>query len=137
MLDELESLPAVRAMLEEIDQTRRNRRPGYPPCVMFRAFAMKYMVNERFTCQFIERLRQSPRLRQICRFEQVPSESTFSRFFRTLSHHHDLIETAMTEVAERLREHLPDIGQSISIDSTDVEAYSNPKREFPTDPDAR
>ena len=46
---------------------------------------MKHLLNERFAVGFLERLRSSPRLQQICGLDKTPSESTFSRFFTLLS----------------------------------------------------
>ncbi len=104
---------------------------------MFRTFCAKYLLNERFTVQFIERLRSSARLREICGFgDTVPSKSTFSRFFQLLSGQRGLLEDAIAQLTGQLKLNLPDVGESIAVDSTDIEAYSNPNRESPIDQDA-
>ena len=130
-------LPSVSAALDEIAASRRNGRPGYPPTAMFRAFCLKYLVGERYTVALIERLRSSPRLREICGFgDAVPSESTFSRFVSRLAALENFTDRAIAEMVERLRERLPDVGENVAVDSTDIEAYANPNRSEPRDVDA-
>ena len=94
---------------------------------MFRAFCTKYLLGERFTVGLIERLRSSPRLREICGLDRIPSESTFSRFFSRLAGLPDP-DTLMAQMVEKLRELLPGLGQGVAIDSTDIESYANPNR---------
>lgn len=97
---------------------------------MFRAFCLKYLLGERFTVAFIERLRSSARLREICGFDDsVPSDSTFSRFFSRLANVDGLAERTMAEMVERVRERLPDVGERVAVDSTDIRAYAHPARE--------
>ena len=134
-LDEIEALPSVQKLLDGIVQSRKNGRPGYPPRAMWRAVCMKYLLNERFTVGFIERLRTSPRLQQICGLDSIPSESTFSRFFSLLSDSMDS-DTAITEMVGKLKTHLHDLGEVVAIDSTDIEAYANPNHAPVTDSDA-
>lgn len=129
-LDALERLPAVATALASIVASRRGGRPGYPPATMFRAFCIKYLLGERYTVVLIERLRSSPRLREICGFgDAVPSDSTFSRFFNRLASVDGLTDRAMAEMVEWLRERLPDVGEGVAVDSTDVQAYAHPSRD--------
>ena len=101
---------------------------------MFRAFALKYLLSERYTVGLIERLRSSPRLREICRFDDsVPSDSTFSRFFSRLASMDGLGERAMAEMVKQVKARLPDLGRIVAVDSTDIRAYAHPDR---TDTDA-
>ena len=96
---------------------------------------MKYLLGERFTVGFLERLKSSPRLQQICGLNCIPSESTFSRFFSLLSDSMDS-DTAIAEMVDKLKTRLPDLGNDIAIDSTDIKAYANPNSLPVTDPDA-
>ena len=90
---------------------------------------------ERFTVGFIERLRTSPRLTELCGFSgSLPSEATFSRFFKLLSTASG--DDFIADMVEKLQTELPDLGENIAVDSTDIEAYSNPNRSFVSDPDA-
>ena len=76
---------------------------------MWRAVCMKYLMGERFTVGFLERLRSSPRLQQICGLNSIPSESTFSRFFSLLSGSMSSNE-AIAEMVGKLKAHLPSLG---------------------------
>ena len=96
---------------------------------------MKYLLNERFIVGFIERLRTSPRLQQICGLSGIPSESTFSRFFALLSNVTNM-DRLIAEMVDTLRTKLPDLGNDVAVDSTDIEAYANPNHTPVTDSDA-
>lgn len=88
---------------------------------MFRAFCLKYLLSECYVVGLIERLKSSPRLREICGFEDsVPSDATFSQFFKRLASMDDLADRAMAEMVERIRERLPDVGENVAVDSTDI-----------------
>ena len=134
-LDALEALPSVQSWLGDIQDSRRYTRPGYPPAVMFRAFCTKYLLGERFNVGLIERLHSSPRLREICGLDSIPSESTFSRFFSRLARLPEP-DALLNEMVEKLRELLPGLGQDVVIDSTDIESYANPNRTVVRDTEA-
>ncbi len=137
-LDTLESLPAVQKTLESIGEARRNGRPGYPPRVMFRTYCMRFLLTERFTVGFVERLKGSPRLREICGLaDRVPSNATFSRFFTRMLESGFDVEQAIAQVAERVRGGRPGTGQVVAVDSTDIEAWANPNRADVADTNAR
>ena len=138
ILDTIEALPEIQELLQAIVHSRRNTRPGYPPRVMFRVLCIKYSLNERYTVQLIEWLKSSPALRELCGLgDELPSESTFSRFFHRLTDHRQLIEHAIASMVEQLHEELPELGNVVSIDSTDIEAYGNPNRNPVVEDDAK
>lgn len=135
-LDVLEGLPSVQAFLKSVQHSRRRCRPGYAPRTMWRAVCLKYLLNERFTVGLIERLKASPKLRQACGFQDaIPSEPTFSRFFKMVPP--SMVETAIAQTVNKLRRRLPDIGEDVAVDSTDIEAHANPNRTVIRDPDAK
>ncbi len=134
-LDELEALPSVRRFLAQIKQSRRNTRPGYPPRAMFRAVCLKYLISERFTVGFIEHLRSSPKLAELCGFSgAIPSEATFSRFIKKLFKLNT--DLSIAEMVDRLQAKLPGLGEDVAVDSTDIKAHANPNRTIVRDPDA-
>ena len=137
-LDAIELTPEAHAIIREVLDLRRNTRPGYPPRAMLRAFGIKFLLNEPFNVGLIQRLNESAKLRQLCGFNsEIPSESAFSRFFKKLSDRVDLLEQSITSIVNHLHEHLPDIGDITTIDSTDIEAYANPRRSAVIDQDAK
>ena len=66
-------------------RTRMANRPkvtsviSAPHLRLWRAVCLKYLLNQRYTSEFIDRLRTSPRPRDLCGFtNSVPSEATFN-----------------------------------------------------------
>ena len=104
---------------------------------MLRAICLKFLLNERFNVGLVRRLQDSAKLRQLCGFSAVPSETAFSRFFKQLADRVDLLEQSIVSVVDHMHEHLPDMGDLTAIDSTDIEAYANPKRSAVIDQDAK
>lgn len=104
---------------------------------MFRAFCLKYLLNERYNVSFIERLKNSGKLRELCGFDDiVPSASAFSRFFRRLTERVGFIEGSIAEIINHIHSHLPDMADSVAIDATDIPGYANPNRSAVIDQDA-
>ena len=147
VLDQVHVGPLVAAL----DGNRTKGRPGYGPEPLLRAILVKYLLKIRFTNQLTERLRGSARLRAICGFgDQVPTESTFSRFVSRLADHQDLVEEAVVNSVNELKglvpavkhregrqpQPLPPLGSVLAIDSTGFESYANPNRTPVSDPDA-
>lgn len=114
-----------------LSYSRRNGRPGYPPVVMFRAFSLKYLL-ERALHHRAHRasafVRAPARVMWVRRRRAVP-DSTYSRFFSRLRRVDGLAERAMTEMVERVKERLPDVGECVAVDFTDIRAYAHPTRE--------
>ena len=74
----------------------------------------------------------------LCRKQRdIPSESTFSKFFKELTRRSNLIEEAIDEATHELGQRLPaEFGEMIIIDSSDVDAYAHPNRKIVADADA-
>lgn len=138
-------------LLAYLNAYRWTGRKGYTPVAMWRAILAKYVLRLRFNRDLIAQLRASRQLRRLCGFrDAVPSESTFSRFIARLALHHDLVDQAVTSVANTIGDALaqlkddgllpdntPAPGRTVAIDSTDIPAYANPHRAVPKDTDAR
>ena len=103
---------------------------------MLRLICLKFILPEQYNVRLLERLRSSPKILEICGLTSVPSESTVSRFIRLMGDYVGLTEGAIASVVSRLHEELPDVGEVISIDATDIAAYGNPRRNPPIDEDA-
>ena len=126
-----------QALYDHLESHRWNGRPGYPARTMWRAYCASFILNLPSTNALIRRLHWDSDLRALCGFAVLPSRRTFNRFIRRLSHHSDLVEAAMVRVTDRLKEHLPDLGDVVAVDSTAVKTHANPNRKTPSDPDAR
>ena len=80
------------SLMERLRDYRWTGRPGYAPEAMWRAMLMKYLLRIQHTRELIRRLKSSPVLRYICGFgDVVPHESSFSRFVKRLSEHHESV----------------------------------------------
>lgn len=133
VLDAIDDTPVVEA----INKHYRTGRPSYNQGAMLRAVFAKYILSIRFTNRLVDRLASSPRLRQVCGFgNKVPSESTFSRFVSRLKDYTDLIEDCIIKAVNKIRQHLPDLGDITAFDGTSIDTFASPLRQPPTDPDA-
>ncbi len=129
-------LQPVLSQLEKPGKT--NRGPyGYPPCAMLRALIAMRLENMNGFTHLVERLTYDPYLRYICGFEpfgEVPSVSTFSRFYAQLARTNALeaLFKAMVKTAEEM-----DIidTSTLAIDSSKLDAYEKavPKKHIHQD----
>jgi hypothetical protein len=76
----------------------------------------------------------------VCGFDNLPSRWTFNRFYNRLSQHSDQVQELIASLTDELALLLPDFGKQLAIDSTIIEAYSNPDKQTKegglSDPDA-
>ncbi len=139
-------------LLDTLQQYRHTGRKGYSIRAMWRACLSKFLLKIRFNNQLLERLRGSRRLREVCGFDDdVPSESSFSRFTSRLAHHQNLIEQCFFTASDEIRDlvptvkrregaqdqPLPPLGAVLAVDSTVFESHSNANRKVVSDPDIR
>ena len=127
-----------RPLLEALGMAAPTGRPSFPRRAMLRAVLSKFILGFRYNLVLLERLRASPKFRQVCGFlGRVPSESTLSRFTTRLVQHQHLIDECLAKVTGAINEVLPGLGETVALDSTTVESYSNPNRKVISDPQAR
>ena len=108
---------------------RWNARPGYPLRALWRSYVASFHLNLPHTNALIRRLQEDTELRSLCGFgNTLPHRSTFNRFIQRLSYHPDLVESALASVTNKLKEHLPDLGETVAVDGTTVRTHSNPNR---------
>ena len=132
-------------ILDALGPPARTGRPGFPARALLRAVLCKYTLGVRFTVEMLERLKASPKLRQLCGFgDRLPSESTMSRFNARLKEVRGDVKRCLDIVTERLKDELarlegdyPPLGETVAVDSTAVNAFANPNRKVIADPDAR
>ena len=133
VLDSIDDGPLVKAL----GPPAGTGRPCFPPHAMLRAYLSKFILGFRYNIVLLERLRASPRFRQVCGFTgPVPSESSLSRFTTRLARYPDLLDECLDGVTTALREVLPDLGDTVAVDSTAVASFSNPNRKIIKDQEA-
>ena len=108
---------------------------------MLSAYVMQFALREPYANGFLDRLGGNERFLDICRLPHAPSEGAYSRFKKKLADHVQMIQRIIADVflesgfeIERLREagivpaNQPPLGESLVMDSTDVEAWARPGR---------
>ena len=138
ILDQIDDSELIAALRSPPAKNGRTGRPSYPVRALWRAKLSKDLLNIPYAVELVERLHGSREFREVCGFEDgVPSESTFSRFFKRLEQHQAVLSDCLDRLTDALREHIPDLGESVAIDSTSIEAFANPNRKVVIDPDAK
>ena len=124
-------------LLEHIRDRRFRGRHGHNPQTMWRAYIASFILNLPHTNALIRRLEDERDLRYLCGFgDQLPHRCTFNRFIRTLSERPDLVEACLASITNRLKTHLPDLGDQVAVDSTTVRSHCSPNRALVSDPEA-
>lgn len=125
------------ALVSHLEKHRYMGRHGYPVRAMFRAYLASFVLNLRHTNDLIRRLQNDKALRRICGLGNVlPHRTTFNRFIKTLRRHTALLEQVLNSITEELRQHIPDLGAEVAVDSTVVRTHANPNRKTLHDPEA-
>lgn len=125
-----------RWLLRQLRLYRWTGRTGHPLRGLWRAYVCTFLLNMRSTNDLIRELEQRPDLRILCGLYTLPSRSTFNRFIRRLSHHTDLVEQVFTQLTNKLKALLPNLGREVAVDSTAVRTHSNGNPDPASDADA-
>lgn len=126
-------------LLKKLHAHRWTGRPGHDIKPTWHAFIAQYYLDLPSMNALIRRLEEDPYLVETCGFStnsSLPTRRTFNRFFEMLSRRWILVESCFNEAVARLRTRLKDFGAVIAIDSTIIEAWSNPNKTSISDPDA-
>ncbi len=111
--------------------------PGRQLEALWRAYLASFVLNLPSTNALVRRLEDDSALRVLCGFsEKLPHRTTFNRFIQRLSHFPVLVEIALANLTEEIRELLPDFGRVLAVDSTTVRTHGNPNRKVLSDPEA-
>ena len=110
---------------------------GYPVSALWRSYLVAYVLNLPTVAQLVRTLVDNPAIAHACGLAPgaIPSEATYSRFLAKLTSHRARLESTLCQVVDSLYDLLPDFGQVVAVDATDVSAYSQSRR--PSDADAR
>ena len=125
VLKVIDTKRVARVMKEE----RIRGRKGHPIEPLLKAHLYRYFCNLPSINEEIRQLQDSPRLREVCGFEDVlPHRTTFSRFFKRLGYYVELIGECLDQITEQVGAMLPGFGEVLAIDSTTVRTHGNPHR---------
>lgn len=124
-------------LLEKLTGRVHRGCQGYPVFALWRSYLAAYVLNLPSVAQLVRALQDNPAVARACSLDPgaIPSEATYSRFAAKLTAHRHLVEETFKRCVSVLYGRLPDFGNVVAIDSTDVAAYSQSRR--PSDMDAR
>ena len=135
------------ALIEELEAPHKHHgRRGYSMRGLLRVYALQFLLKERYSKYFLNRLDGNPDLIAICGLEQAPTESTYCRFKKKLAPKVDLVDSIFDRITmacageiERLREadivpaEAPRLGETAAVDATDIESYANTRKKPSSD----
>ena len=109
--------------------TRRGPR-GYSPRVLWRCFVAKYALGLPSTVAMVRTLTNNPFVAEACGVSWpngIPSEATFSRFYRRLASQRVLprLKDVSRALVRECYASLPGFGRLVALDSTTLKGWSN------------
>ena len=139
-------LDATRGLLDPLIEARQKTKRGYGPDMMFRCMTLQYLCNVGSPQEWLSQVRSIPAYQRICRFDEltarqysVPSEGTYSKFRKIIADQpKGILRRINEEIIDLLgkRPAIAGFGETLAIDSTDVEAWASPHRSTILDPSA-
>lgn len=136
LLAVLQALPAER-LLRAVEGDPAPGRRGYPARVLWACLVAGIVYQIPTVAELRRHLATNPQLRLVCGLgsARVPSAPTFTRFLDRLVRTEDQMDQLFTTLVASLAGYLPDLGQSVAVDSTDIHAWAR-GRSSAADPDA-
>ena len=134
----LEALPA-EGLVSALEKEHWTGRKGYSVRGMWSALIAGVLRQAHSLTEVVRLLERDKDTRLVCGFSQdnIPSHDALSRFLKKLVVHEDLLEKCFSELVKEARGNLPEFGDKLAVDSTDIRAYANGHRKIPSDTDAR
>jgi hypothetical protein len=138
--------PEVAALISELEATRWTGRPGYPIRSMVGMALAKAIYAVPTWTKTVGLVREHEALRRaIAGDGETPSVYACYRFTARLRTYEDMLARCIDAVTASLHAAIPELGENIAIDGSDMPAYANgqrhlfdggPERERFSDPDA-
>ena len=128
---------------------QRGGRPGYPAMAMLSTVILQHVLNIRYANRFLDELNVNANWLALCGLEKAPTETAYSRFRKRLTAYQVEVDQLSAQILPEINAEIkrlqrinqvpanaPRLGYYLAIDSTDIEAYGNPNRKTPRDPNA-
>ena len=129
------------ALIERLTGPIRRGPKGRPVRVLWRCLITKHLLGIPSTAGLIRTLTNNPWIAGVCGIpspDEIPHESTFSRFFNRLSKRNMLkhVKNVSRALVRRYYATIPGFGERVAIDSTTLKAWSNGGKPVKSDPEA-
>jgi len=129
-----EQLPDQDLLYQLRGRTRRGPK-GYDPQSLWRCYVAYYYLGLESVSSLIRYLHDNPFVAAACGFtspEEIPSQSTFSRFGTRLAKGTGefilAVKNVLRDLTTRLYDTFPNFGKSVAIDSTDIKGWPMPAK---------
>src|SRR5712692_5776023 len=135
ILDTLDLEP----LLSRLDRRHGRGRRGHSLRSLLFAVIAGWTYDLHSMAELRRELLRNGSLRILCGIGSVaavPSEDALSRFMAKLAGEVEALEELYRNTVARLRQHAPELGEAVAVDSTAVKAWSNGNRAEPSDADA-
>ena len=130
----LEAMPDEKLM-RVLEQERKGRRDDYPIRPVWNSVIAGIVFEHKSVEGLRRELSRNGELRNMCGFDvflgekAVPPASVYTRFFKKLFEHQELIDAMFDELVETIRELLPNFGKRFAIDSKAIDSHGRPTKE--------
>lgn len=118
--------PEVAALIADLQATRCTGRPGYPIRTMVGMTLVKSLYVLPTWTRTVRLVGEHAALRKA--IGGAPSVDACYRFTRKLREHRGALDTCIAAVIASLHVELPEYGEHVAIDGSDLPAYANGQR---------
>lgn len=118
------------ALMRVLEEGRKGRRDDYPVRPMWNATLAGELFGHQSVESLCRELRRNAELRQVCGFDlhrgmdAVPPQWVWTRFWKKLYKHQDLIDAMFDHLVSRLQKLLPGYGRHLAVDSKAIQSFS-------------
>jgi hypothetical protein len=118
--------PEVSALIADLEATRWTGRPGYPIRAMVGMALVKSLYVLPTWTRTVALVTEHAALRTA--IGGAPSVDACYRFTRKLREHRAALDSCLAAVIASLHDELPEFGEHVAIDGSDLPAYANGQR---------
>jgi Transposase domain (DUF772) len=123
--------PEIDQLVTDLEATRWTGRPGYPIRTMVGMALAKSVYALSTWTRTVAQVREHTALRTALGCSDpisVPSVHACYRFTAKLRAFKPLLDACLDRVTAALHEQIPELGQTVAIDASDMPAYGNGQR---------
>ena len=129
----LEAIPD-EPLMRVLEQERGNGRDEYPIRPVWNSILAGVVFQHCSVASLRRELCRNAELRQLCGFDPlageraVPTDSAYSNLLEGLMKHEGTIREMFHLLVEKLRAHLPDLGEHLAIDGKALPSFGKPQK---------